>query len=241
MTSPTSKYLIVRTRISLLFLTWTFFLVAHLRDYPHLISLNISHCKDADCQRIDPQYSQEPITDRTEKFEIRIRKWENLTMILHCDHWMDMNHYKICKRCPPVSLDLYINNHQIPQNHKSLNHKLCRLFYCLFCCRCRWSCCCRWPRHCRCRCQCWRRQTVLGNDHQRNMTVEWAQYWTLEVEGPLNFLCLIYTAHTLTAESEKPRQRVSNADRKVFAKSSLLAEEFPDILENVRILYKISR
>ena len=162
-------------------------------------------------------------------------------MILHCDHWMDMNHYKICKRCPPVSLDLYINNHQIPQNHKSLNHKLCRLFYCLFCCRCRWSCCCRWPRHCRCRCQCWRRRTVLGNDHQRNMTVEWAQYWTLEVEGPLNFLCLIYTAHTLTAESEKPRQRVSNADRKVFAKSSLLAEEFPDILENVRILYKISR
>ena len=29
--------------------------------------------------------------------------------------------------------------------------------------------------------------------------------------------------------------------RKVFATSSLLAEEFPDILENVRILYKISR
>ena len=28
--------------------------------------------------------------------------------------------------------------------------------------------------------------------------------------------------------------------RKVFATSSLLAEEFPDILENVRILYKIS-
>ena len=29
--------------------------------------------------------------------------------------------------------------------------------------------------------------------------------------------------------------------RKVFATSSLFAEEFPDILENVRILYKISR
>ena len=29
--------------------------------------------------------------------------------------------------------------------------------------------------------------------------------------------------------------------RKVFAKSSLLAEEYPDILEHVRILYKISR
>ena len=43
------------------------------------------------------------------------------------------------------------------------------------------------------------------------------------------------------SESQKPRQRVSNADRKVFATSSLLAEEFPDILENVRILYKISR
>ena len=43
------------------------------------------------------------------------------------------------------------------------------------------------------------------------------------------------------AESEKPRQRVSNADRKVFATSPLFAEEFPDILENVRILYKISR
>ena len=44
------------------------------------------------------------------------------------------------------------------------------------------------------------------------------------------------------AESEKPRQRVSNADRKVFANpenfatSSLLAEEFPDTLQ-----YKISR
>ena len=51
-----------------------------------------------------------------------------------------------------------INNYQIPLNHKSLNHKHCRLCYCLFCrfcCRCRWSCCCRWPRHCRCRCQCW--------------------------------------------------------------------------------------
>ena len=43
------------------------------------------------------------------------------------------------------------------------------------------------------------------------------------------------------SESEKPCQRVSNADRKVFATSSLFAEEFPDILENVRILYKISR
>ena len=43
------------------------------------------------------------------------------------------------------------------------------------------------------------------------------------------------------SESEKPCQRVSNADRKVFVTSSLLAEEFPDILENVRILYKISR
>ena len=42
-------------------------------------------------------------------------------------------------------------------------------------------------------------------------------------------------------ESEKPRQRVTNADRKVFATSSLFAEVFPDILENVRILYKISR
>ena len=29
-----------------------------------------------------------------------------------------------------------------------------------------------------------------------------------------------------SAESEKPRQHVSNADRKVFAASSLLAEEF---------------
>ena len=29
--------------------------------------------------------------------------------------------------------------------------------------------------------------------------------------------------------------------QKVFATSSLFAEEFPDILENVRILYKISR
>ena len=29
--------------------------------------------------------------------------------------------------------------------------------------------------------------------------------------------------------------------QKVFAKSSLLAEEYPDILEHVRILYKISR
>ena len=29
--------------------------------------------------------------------------------------------------------------------------------------------------------------------------------------------------------------------QKVFATSSLLADEFPDILENVRILYKISR
>ena len=44
------------------------------------------------------------------------------------------------------------------------------------------------------------------------------------------------------AESQKPRQRVSNADRKVFANpecfatSSLLAEEFPDTLQ-----YKISR
>ena len=43
------------------------------------------------------------------------------------------------------------------------------------------------------------------------------------------------------AESEKNRQRVSNADGKVFATSSLLAEEFPDILENVQTLYKISR
>ena len=46
----------------------------------------------------------------------------------------------------------------------------------------------------------------------------------------------------MTTESEKPRQRVSNADRKVFANpeifaiSSLLAEEFPDTLQ-----YKISR
>ena len=45
----------------------------------------------------------------------------------------------------------------------------------------------------------------------------------------------------LQAGSEKPRQRVSNADRKVFATSSLLAEEFPDILENIQILHKISR
>ena len=39
-----------------------------------------------------------------------------------------------------------------------------------------------------------------------------------------------------STESQKPRQRVSNADRKVFATSSLLAEEFPDTLQ-----YKISR
>ena len=44
------------------------------------------------------------------------------------------------------------------------------------------------------------------------------------------------------AESQKPRQRVSNADRKVFEKPEsfcdmfLLAEEFPDTLQ-----YKISR
>ena len=60
-----------------------------------------------------------------------------------------------------------------------------------------------------------------------------------------------YTMQYITChsapESEKPRQRVSNADRKDFANpesfatSSLLAEEFPDILENARILYKISR
>ena len=48
----------------------------------------------------------------------------------------------------------------------------------------------------------------------------------------------------LASESEKPRQRVSNADRKVFANpesfptSSLLAKEFLDNLENVQILYK---
>ena len=48
-------------------------------------------------------------------------------------------------------------------------------------------------------------------------------------------------------ESQKPRQRVSNADRKVFANpesfatSSLLAGEFPNILGNIRMLYKISR
>ena len=40
----------------------------------------------------------------------------------------------------------------------------------------------------------------------------------------------------VSTESEKPRQRVSNADRKVFATSSLLAEEFLDTLQ-----YKISR
>ena len=42
----------------------------------------------------------------------------------------------------------------------------------------------------------------------------------------------------LQAELQKPRQRVSNADRKVFANSegSLLAEEFLDTLQ-----YKISR
>ena len=48
-------------------------------------------------------------------------------------------------------------------------------------------------------------------------------------------------------ESEKPRQRVSNADRKVFANLEsfcnqlIIGEEFPDTLENVRILYKIYR
>ena len=47
---------------------------------------------------------------------------------------------------------------------------------------------------------------------------------------------------TAYAESQKPRQRVSNADWKVFANpesfatSSLLAEEYPDTLQ-----YKISR
>ena len=44
------------------------------------------------------------------------------------------------------------------------------------------------------------------------------------------------------AESQKPRQRVSNADRKVFAnpESSLLAEEFPD-MQNVRMNWKVFR
>ena len=32
-----------------------------------------------------------------------------------------------------------------------------------------------------------------------------------------------------SAESQKPRQRVSNADRKVFAISLLLVEEFPEM------------
>ena len=47
------------------------------------------------------------------------------------------------------------------------------------------------------------------------------------------------------SESEKLRQRVSNADRKVFvnpesfATSSLLAEEFPD-MQNVWMNWKVS-
>ena len=47
-------------------------------------------------------------------------------------------------------------------------------------------------------------------------------------------------------ESEKPCQRVSNADekvlqiRKLFATWSLLKEEFLDNLQNVRMLYEIS-
>ena len=49
-------------------------------------------------------------------------------------------------------------------------------------------------------------------------------------------------------ESQKPRQRVSNADRKVFANpekfatSSLLAEEFLDTLQktqNIQIICKV--
>ena len=62
----------------------------------------------------------------------------------------------------------------------------------------------------------------------------------------MSFTAMLFD-ECLESESEKPCQRVSNADRKVlqirkvFATSSLLAEEFPDILANVRILYKISR
>ena len=44
-----------------------------------------------------------------------------------------------------------------------------------------------------------------------------------------------------SARVKKNRQHVSNADRKVFATCSLLAEEFPDNLENVRMLHKISK
>ena len=89
------------------------FLVANPKDHPHLISLNISHCKDAHCQRLGPQYPQEPIASCTQKIDI-------LEMGKH-------------------SLFCIINNYQIPLNHKSLNHKHCRLCYCLccrFCCLC---------------------------------------------------------------------------------------------------------
>ena len=56
------------------------------------------------------------------------------------------------------------------------------------------------------------------------------------------YKCRTLLTHAgIFTESQKPRQRVSNADRKVFAKSLLLGEEFSDILENVQILYKISR
>ena len=60
----------------------------------------------------------------------------------------------------------------------------------------------------------------------------------------MNKIAFVIKAFT---KSEKPRRRVSNADQKVFANpevfatSSLFAEEFPDILEKVRILYNISR
>ena len=45
----------------------------------------------------------------------------------------------------------------------------------------------------------------------------------------------------LIAESEKPRQRVSNADQKVFVTSSLFAEEFPDTLHFIWIFFVASR
>ena len=43
-----------------------------------------------------------------------------------------------------------------------------------------------------------------------------------------------------TAESEKPRQRISNADRKVFANPESFAQEAHYWLKNLRIFEKIS-
>ena len=121
-----------------------------LKIWGTVLSLN-TRLQIAHCQRIDPQYPQKPITDRTQKFDILEMGKPSLFCIVTIG-------YKPLQdlQMLPISTVFYNGWLSIDTKSQALSFCCCSCWWCC-CCRCHCYSCCRW--HCCCHCQsgsqCW--------------------------------------------------------------------------------------